>query len=90
MSRKNENEYKKESELMKKVVPRNAEEKSQMEDVILNKFCRPQSDCDYTGLVPEGSEADREEAYHKLYPKATPIINEEDSTYGGKGTHSGV
>ncbi|MBQ8569697.1 MAG: hypothetical protein IJ446_10820 [Oscillospiraceae bacterium] len=90
MSRKNENEYKKESELMKKIVPGNAEEKSQMEDVILNKFCRPQSDCDYTGLVPEGSEADREEAYHKLYPKATPIINDDDSTYGAKGTHSGV
>ncbi|MBQ8790534.1 MAG: hypothetical protein IJZ51_04415 [Ruminiclostridium sp.] len=90
MNRKDENKYKKEAELMRKAVPQNDEEKSQMEDVILNRFCRPQSDCDYTGLVPEGSEADKEEAYHKLYPKATPIINEQDSTYGAKGTHSGV
>ena len=90
MNRKDENKYKKEAELMRKAVPQNDEEKSQMEDVILNRFCRPQSDCDYTGLVPHGSEADKEEAYHKLYPKATPIINEQDSTYGAKGTHSGV
>lgn len=90
MNKKSDNKYKKESELMKKVVPANKEEKSQIEDIILNRFCRPQSDCDYTGLVPHGSEADKEEAYHKLYPKATPIINEDDSTYGEKGTHSGV
>ena len=90
MNKKNENQYKKQSELMKKAVPENDEEKSQMEDIILNKFCRPQSDCDYTGLVPEKSEADSEEAYHKLYPTATPIINEKDNTYGAKGTHSGV
>lgn len=90
MSKKNENEYKRQSELMKKDVPENGEEKSQMEDVILNRFCRPQSDCDYTGLVPKDCQADTEEAYHKLYPKATPIINEKDSTYGSQGTHSGV
>ena len=90
MSKKIDNQYKKEAELMRKAVPQNDEEKSQMEDVILNRFCRPQSDCDYTGLIPHGSEADKEEAYHKLYPKATPIINEQDGTYGAKGTHSGV
>lgn len=90
MSKKNENEYKKQSELMKKTVPENAEEKSQMEDIILNKFCRPQSNNDYTGLIPEGCEAENEEAYHKLYPDAPPVINNDDDTYGEKGTHSGV
>ena len=90
MSKKNQKEYKKQSELMKKDIPHNKEEKSQMEDIILNNFCHAQSDTDYTGLVPNECEADTEEAYHKLYPKATPIINEDDSTYGAKGTHSGV
>lgn len=90
MNRKNENEYKKQSEIMKKDVPDNKEEKSQMEDIILDRFCHPQSDCDYTGLVPTECKSETEEAYHKLYPKATPIINEKDSTYGEEGTHSGV
>lgn len=90
MNKENENEYKKQSELMKKEVPESKEEKSQMEDIILNRFCRPQSDSDYTGLIPKECESDTEEAYHKLYPKATPIINNQDSTYGAKGTHSGV
>ncbi|MBR4305463.1 MAG: hypothetical protein IKT78_01290 [Ruminiclostridium sp.] len=87
----NKNEYQKQSELMKKPVPVNKTEKSQMEDIILDRFCKCQSDSDYTGLMPGECESETEEAYHKLYPKATPIIiNEKDSTYGAKGSHSGV
>lgn len=81
-----------EYELMKKPVPENDEEKSEMEEIILKNFCSSGSDTDCTGLVPKGRVNNKNEnSYRELYPYAIPIENtDNDSHYGKKGTHGGV
>lgn len=82
---------KKEYNIMKKPVPENAEEKSEMEDIILGNFCSSGSGSDCTGLVPHGGVNEKnEEAYRDVYPYAVPVKETEKATFGEKGTHGGV
>ncbi len=90
MDKKQGSFTKQEKELLKREVPENKEEKSEMEDIILNNFCKCESANDCTGLIPEISEKEDEDSYREVYPYAVPVRNEKDETFGAEGTHSGV
>ncbi len=87
---KNGSFTKKEKKLLKKEVPDTPNEKSEMEDIILNNFCRCESANDCTGLIPEISGKEDEDSYREIYPYAVPVKNDKDGTFGAEGTHSGV
>ena len=80
----------KRAELLKNPVPKSLEDKSMAEDIILNDFCNPASDNDFTGLIPTSPEnKEQQDNYNKVYPTPKPVKPEKD-TYGAPGTHSGV
>lgn len=64
----------KDMELMQKPVPENEDEKSRIEDILLDNFCSSSSSDDCTGLIPEGNGQDQT-AYRDIYPYAIPIRN---------------
>lgn len=86
---------KKQKEIMKKPVPENEKERSDMNEITLDSFCGSSSASDCTGLIPSDPDTSEEaEAYRRIYPYGVPLSDEmtEPSrrTYGKKGTHGGV
>ncbi|MCH5325367.1 MAG: hypothetical protein J1E39_09135 [Eubacterium sp.] len=67
----------KDFEAIKKDVPDTPEEKSRVEDVILQNFAGGATSDDCTGLIPSGSGKDLD-AYRELYPFAVPIKPENE------------
>ena len=73
---KSKDALQKEYNLLKNPVPKNAQEKSDMEDIILNNFTPSSSSTDCTGLVPHGRESDKNQnSYRDVYPHAVPVEN---------------
>ncbi len=73
---KSKDELQKEYNLLKKPVPKNAQDKSDMEDIILGNFTPSSSSNDCTGLVPHGRESDKNQnSYRDVYPHAVPVEN---------------
>lgn len=86
---------KQQSELMKKPVPDTPEERSAMDDLILDNFCGSCSSCDCTGLIPADPDSkNAADEYRSVYPYAVPnadgVPYPEKKTFGKKGTHGGV
>ncbi len=70
-------ELQKEYDLLKKDVPDSKEERSRMEDVILQNFTSGAASDDCTGLIPKGSGKDLD-AYREIYPFAVPVKPENE------------
>lgn len=90
-------ELKKQKELMKKPVPDTPEERSAMEEVILDNFCGSCSSSDCTGLIPsDPNSKSQADEYRNVLPYAVPNADgvpypeNKKKTYGKEGTHGGV
>ena len=86
---------KQQSELMKKPVPDTPEERSAMDDLILDNFCGSCSSSDCPGLIPADPDSkNAADEYRGVYPYAVPnaygVPYPEKKTFGKKGTHGGV
>ena len=86
---------KKQKEIMKKPVPENEKERSDMNEITLDSFCGSSCASDCTGLIPSDPDTSEEaEAYRRIYPYGVPLSDEMSEpsrrTYGKKGTHGGV
>lgn len=86
---------KQQSELMKKPVPDTPEERSAMDDLILDNFCGSCSSSDCTGLIPADPDSKKR---RRRIPRCLSVRRTEcrwralsrKKTFGKKGTHGGV
>ena len=82
---KSKDALQKEYNLLKNPVPKNAQDKSDMEDIILNNFTPSSSSTDCTGLVPHGRESDKNQnSYRDIYPHAVPVENKNHGSQKGE------